>query len=340
MATISIQSTDTQNIFNQLSLYFGEYFKVKNNEFVLSFNNKLGNGRFCGRSFKDGITHLEIELTLRKSFSIQNYGQKNPPLYIAYCSRGYISHSFKTEIQKRVLENFRTGIFTNEPNSGNILFFDSDKHVKCSIFIIDKCRQNNSDGTTLITQLQNSLLKNQSPKNYIFISSYNLKLAEKLEQISVMKHRSYIRNLFLKGLVYEVLAIAVQQHEEDIKKHKLAGNLRSSEIDSIRKISEFIKNNPDRQLNITQLCSKTGLSPSKLQYGFKLLYGTTVNDYSRKVRLKYAEQLIKSTDLNISQVVYSIGFTSRSYFSKIFKKKYKCSPKQYKVQQSTVPIPV
>ena len=95
----------------------------------------------------------------------------------------------------------------------------------------------------------------------------------------------------------------------------------------------FIENYPDRQFSIAELRRKSGLSPSKLQEGFKLMHGTTVTDYIREVRVIKAEELIKNTDLNISEVVYSIGFTSRSYFSKIFRKKFNCSPKQYKDKQ-------
>jgi AraC-like DNA-binding protein len=68
------------------------------------------------------------------------------------------------------------------------------------------------------------------------------------------------------------------------------------------------------------------------------MHGRTVTDYIREVRIQKSEELIKNTDLNISEVVYSIGFTSRSYFSKIFKKKYNCSPKQYKDNQNKVAV--
>ena len=40
--------------------------------------------------------------------------------------------------------------------------------------------------------------------------------------------------------------------------------------------------------------------------------------------------MLKNTDLNISQIVYSIGFSSRSYFSKIFKEKYGITPNKFK----------
>jgi AraC-like DNA-binding protein len=56
------------------------------------------------------------------------------------------------------------------------------------------------------------------------------------------------------------------------------------------------------------------------------------------VRVEKGEELIKTSDMNISQIVYSVGFSSRSYFSKIFRQKYNCSPKEYKEKQQSMAL--
>ncbi|WP_431137979.1 helix-turn-helix domain-containing protein, partial [Psychroserpens mesophilus] len=58
-------------------------------------------------------------------------------------------------------------------------------------------------------------------------------------------------------------------------------------------------------------------------------YTRTVADYVRHVRLETARNLLRKTDMNISEVVYSVGFNSRSYFSNIFKKQYGLSPSDF-----------
>ena len=108
--------------------------------------------------------------------------------------------------------------------------------------------------------------------------------------------------------------------------------LLKKELETIREISDFIQNYPELPYSINSITSKTGLSPSKLQLGFKFMHSLTLGDYIRLVRLKKSEALIRTSDLNISQVVYSIGFTSRSYFCKIFKKQFGCSPKAYQLR--------
>lgn len=74
-------------------------------------------------------------------------------------------------------------------------------------------------------------------------------------------------------------------------------------------------------------------------------------DKGTKTRQKIADQANATKDtflteadhfkekiVNISEIVYSIGLTSRSYFSKIFKEKYNCSPKYYQEHQNALAV--
>ena len=94
----------------------------------------------------------------------------------------------------------------------------------------------------------------------------------------------------------------------------------------------MIRKEPSRQYTLDQLSLDYGLSQAKLQDGIKFLFTRTVTEYIRHVRLEMARDLMKNSDLNISQIVYTIGFTSRSYFSKIFKEKFGISPNEFKKQ--------
>ncbi|WP_340155011.1 AraC family transcriptional regulator, partial [uncultured Winogradskyella sp.] len=113
---------------------------------------------------------------------------------------------------------------------------------------------------------------------------------------------------------------------------ELPTSLVKSELKRIRKIGQQILKNPAKQYNLEDLSVESGLSQAKLQDGFKFLYTRTVTEFIRHVRLELARDLLKTSDLNISQVVYTIGFTSRSYFSKIFKEKFNVSPNEFKAQ--------
>ena len=101
------------------------------------------------------------------------------------------------------------------------------------------------------------------------------------------------------------------------------------QLNTIRKVGQQILKDVSKDYTVDDLAAECGLSQAKLQEGFKILYTRTVIEYLRHVRLEEARDLLNNTDYNISQVVYSIGFSSRSYFSKIFKRKYGISPSKF-----------
>lgn len=340
MISTKLAPTSIKKIFKQLHQNFGGVLSVDLKEHVLNFNNDFGQGRIRGIEFKGGISYLELDMTCSENYKLSISNSDYAPVCFAYCSRGKVKHQFNSETksEKNTVENFQTAILTCAPNTDNILTFSKDVRTKTSLIVVNTASKTAiPKPKSLNFRLQELFMKNGKAENSIFISSYNLKIADKIQDIEVIRQQGVVRSLLLEGLVHMILGLEIQQHAEDTSnKNKGLGSLTSRELDSVSEISKFVNNYPETQLCIAQLSRKSGLSPNKLQEGFKLMHGTTVTDYIRDVRIQKAEHLIKTTDLNISEVVYSIGFTSRSYFSKIFKKKYNCSPKQYKDRQKTV----
>lgn len=166
-------------------------------------------------------------------------------------------------------------------------------------------------------------------ESFIYSNGYNLRIAQHLRYINpTQEHATEMMNSLghahiIMGLLLELL---IEQQNE---KQQLHTSLRKWELDQLLKISSVIKEKPEGNYRVDDLARQTGINIPRLQKGFKEMHGHTVADYIRDIRLKKAEELFRTTDLNVSEVVYSVGLTSRSYFSRIFKKKYHCSPSQY-----------
>ncbi|KAA3640383.1 MAG: AraC family transcriptional regulator [Bacteroidetes bacterium] len=89
---------------------------------------------------------------------------------------------------------------------------------------------------------------------------------------------------------------------------------------------EVIQKNLFENLNLEELAFLTGMSLSSFKRKFKSIYGTSPTKYFISKRLEKAQNLIKTTDLRISDIAYDCGFTDTSYFSKTFKNYYNISP--------------
>lgn len=55
----------------------------------------------------------------------------------------------------------------------------------------------------------------------------------------------------------------------------------------------------------------------------------TLREYVEEQRIKKAIHLLLTTDRSLTAVAYECGFSSQSYFSYVFKRKMKTTPRQY-----------
>lgn len=86
----------------------------------------------------------------------------------------------------------------------------------------------------------------------------------------------------------------------------------------------------DPDLSVELLSEEMGMSRAQLFRRIKALSGKAPVEIIRERRLKKARELLQSTDMNVQQVAYEVGFTSPSYFTKCYKDQYGESPKSKK----------
>ena len=94
----------------------------------------------------------------------------------------------------------------------------------------------------------------------------------------------------------------------------------------IERVTEYIREHLHESITIKQLCDETHLSTSVLYKKFHSHFGCTVNDYINTKRVEESLRLLEKTDLSIEEIAERIGFSSASYFSRIFKQKMGTSP--------------
>ena len=137
--------------------------------------------------------------------------------------------------------------------------------------------------------------------------------AETLEArvANLLKNRSQLRLIFSDS----------QQEQQE---QQALGDKDQSFIKQLRKA---IKNHiPDADYSVEDLGDEMGLSRVQLYRKVKALTGYSVVDLLRKARLAKAKHLLETTDMNISEVAYEVGFTTPSYFTKRFKEEYGIKP--------------
>lgn len=84
-----------------------------------------------------------------------------------------------------------------------------------------------------------------------------------------------------------------------------------------------------QELSVAFVCDTTGLTPKQLYRLIKKYLGITPVEYIRNTRLDKAAELLKKGELNVQEVMYSVGFSSSGYFSRCFAARFGVKPGEY-----------
>jgi len=98
----------------------------------------------------------------------------------------------------------------------------------------------------------------------------------------------------------------------------------------LRELMEVIQNNlSEPELNADFLAREMAISKTQLYRKIKGITGMSVHLFIRDIKLNRAMELIKQKKVRISDVAYSMGFNSISYFTRCFSEKFGNSPTDY-----------
>jgi signal transduction histidine kinase/AraC-like DNA-binding protein len=109
------------------------------------------------------------------------------------------------------------------------------------------------------------------------------------------------------------------------------GDFGVSEQDFLRKLNDLIEKNLDNSAyTVEDLARSLTISRVQLYRKVKAILGISVSDHINNIRLDKSKELLKKSELNISEIAYAVGFSSPNYFSTSFKNKFGVTPKEYK----------
>lgn len=90
----------------------------------------------------------------------------------------------------------------------------------------------------------------------------------------------------------------------------------------------------DSDFNVTRLAADVGIGDKSLYRRVKQLTGKTPVELIRHIRMQKASLLLREGKFSVSEVMYLVGFSNSSYFSKCFSKTYGITPAEYSKRAS------
>jgi signal transduction histidine kinase/ligand-binding sensor domain-containing protein/AraC-like DNA-binding protein/ActR/RegA family two-component response regulator len=116
----------------------------------------------------------------------------------------------------------------------------------------------------------------------------------------------------------------------DLELTQLSTGFGQRDDDFFLKITQCIQLHlAEPEFNAETIADEVGMSKASLYKKVKAMTGLTPHGLIKQYRLKKAADLLRSSQLSVSEVIYETGFNSRSYFYKSFNDMYQCHPKDY-----------
>lgn len=108
-------------------------------------------------------------------------------------------------------------------------------------------------------------------------------------------------------------------------------NANSADDAFLYKVNKLIEEHlGEESLDVAFLCEQMGTSRASLYNRVKAQTGMGPNNYINKFRMERAAEMLKQTELNMTEIAERTGFSSSRYFSTTFKKYMGVTPTQYK----------
>lgn len=166
--------------------------------------------------------------------------------------------------------------------------------------------------------------KHLETSNFTFHIGLNksLELEPKLQKLlKLQEERGPMSGLKSKTLLYAFLEKLLQAARE---------TMFASKEETMDFILDYIENNLDKPLSISQLAEKAGVDSRQFYYLFLKRMGMCPKKYLIQCKVKRAKELLEDENYSITRISAMVGYEDALHFSRIFKKNTGISPSHYR----------
>ena len=334
MHDFSIKEKNVLKVLEDMAKHFDAEFNKEFSCSLLHLNNQKGKGFVTAYELFPGLAAIIYSLTFSEDVILTVNEEDMNPLYFIFCLKGSLKHKFSSENQYKSIHSQQNVIITSSVTDNNIFYFPANQKIECSFIYLfresdpisgdkEKLKYLRKGMSEILTQIGDI-------NGYKYFGQIRPDTGHYLDRVIHNDKKGVIARLFIEASILNILALQLEHHKEQKDSpNPYKPPLRKDEIKRLLEVCNYISNNLDKPLNLQGISEMSNLNPKKVQTGFRYLFGTSANNYLRNVRLEAALEMLQTSELSISEIVYKIGLSSRSYFSKIFMERYGYLPSVY-----------
>lgn len=115
--------------------------------------------------------------------------------------------------------------------------------------------------------------------------------------------------------------------------HHTLPHKNNKSLDRLKGLLKYVETNYHEKISIADAARICGFSQSHFMKFFKTSMGISFIDYMNDYRITMAARLLTSSSDTIVTIASETGFENLSYFNRIFKRKYQCTPTAFRKQR-------
>lgn len=198
-------------------------------------------------------------------------------------------------------------------------------HANCRFFIIGMKFKENMIEECLIKKTH----VEKCDVSKIFMETQNditASISKLADEILNCKMDGISAELFFEAKAREWLSITIDAYEN----LKEENTLTETDKNSVESVAKYIENHYAFDISQDFLEKIASMSGTKLKETFKQRYKMNITEFTQRKRMNIAENLLLTTDLDVRAIAKSVGYTSPSRFSTLFKRYKGIYPKDVK----------
>lgn len=229
-----------------------------------------------------------------------------------------------------------TELFFVVNGEGNFLFHDKTYHIKAGDLVIIPPYMEHTEQSIKDTPLEYYVIgvdgvsfqpAGEQTCVQVFCNFSNKSLVSDLfaQMLYEVRNPSYGSDKICQNLL-EILILRIMRY-----KHVIPVPLTSTYMTKeCARIKEYLDINYSEQITLDTLTELTHMNKYYMAHSFAKYTGQSPIQYLNQRRMEAACTLLKDTDQSISSISSTVGFSSQSYFTQAFRKKYGMTPIKYR----------
>ena len=196
----------------------------------------------------------------------------------------------------------------------------------CSYILLQFRLEHYIDDSSSVDKNFNRFINNADTPFFVLRNDELARLIK--EAFREAKERAEGFGLSIKGAIYTVVAHLCREGAITLRNENV-----SDTVEKLLPTIAYIEENYAKNITLNEIAEIQRLHPSYFCRLFKKASGSSFIDYLNFVRICKSEKLLAQSDKSILEIACEVGFSSLSYFNRIFKRYKNCTPTEYRRAQ-------